>query len=111
VSENPGTSVSNIENPIPTPADSSAKPANEEAAEQISALDLLDTSNSPIQEVLDQIVQDVAKTLKTPIAVLSATEEAGKTWKSQSGLPPDLAGGFKDYRTFPQKFDREREID
>ena len=69
--------------------------ADDEAAEQISALELLDTSNTPLQEVLDRIVQDVAKGLNTPIAILTVTEEAGRSWKSQSGLPPDLASGLE----------------
>jgi hypothetical protein len=92
--------MSSIENLIITPADSSAKPADDTAAEQISALDLLDTSNTPIQEVLDRIVQDAAKALNAPIAVLTVTEQAGKIWKSQSGLPPDLASGLETIEHF-----------
>jgi predicted PurR-regulated permease PerM len=88
--------IANIENPISTPADSTAKPADDQATEeQISALDLLDTSNTPIQDVLDRIVQDLAKTLNAPISVLTVTDEAGKIWKSQSGLPSDLATGVQ----------------
>jgi GAF domain-containing protein len=56
---------------------------------------LLDTSNTPIQEVLDRIVEEVAKGLNTPIAILTVTEEAGRIWKSQSGLPPDLASDLE----------------
>jgi len=93
--------IANIENPVSTPADSSLKPADDQAAEeQISALNLLDTSNAPIQDVLDRIVQDVAKTLNTPIAVLSVTDEKGKVWKSQSGLPSDLASGVETIEHF-----------
>jgi GAF domain len=33
--------------------------------------------------------------LNTPIAILTVTEEAGRIWKSQSGLPPDLASGLE----------------
>jgi hypothetical protein len=88
--------VANIENPISTPADSLGKPAlDQDAEEQISALDLLGTSNTPIQGVLDRIVQEVAKTLNAPIAVLNVTDEAGRIWKSQSGLPSDLASGVE----------------
>jgi GAF domain len=88
--------IANIENPISTTADSTAKPADDQATEeQISALDLLDTSNTPIQDVLDRIVQDLAKTLNAPISVLTVTDEAGKIWKSQSGLPSDLATGVQ----------------
>ena len=93
--------IANIENPISTPTDSSAKPADDEdAKEEISALDLLDTSNTPIQDVLDRIVQDLAKTLNAPIAVLTVTDEAGKSWKSQSGLPSDLASGAETIEHF-----------
>jgi len=93
--------IANIENPSSAPANSSAKPADAQAAEeQISALDLLDTSNTPIQEVLDRMVQDVAKTLNAPIAVLTVTDEAGKIWKSQSGLPSDLASGVETIERF-----------
>jgi len=93
--------IANIENPISTPADSTAKPADDQATEeQISALDLLDTSNTPIQDVLDRIVQGVAKTLNAPIAVLTVTDEAGKIWKSQSGLPSDLASGVETIEHF-----------
>jgi predicted PurR-regulated permease PerM len=88
--------IANIENPISISADSSVKPAHDQAAEeQISALDLLDTSNAPIQDVLDRIVQEVAKTLNAPIAVLTVTDEKGKIWKSQSGMPSDLASGVE----------------
>ena len=93
--------IANIENPICPPVDSSVKPADEQAAEeQISALNLLDTSNTPIQDVLDRIVQDVAKTLNAPIAVLTVTDEKGRVWKSQSGLPCDLASGVEAIEHF-----------
>src|SRR5437868_12550549 len=66
--------IANIAKPISIPADSSVKLADEQAAEeQISALDLLDTSNTPIQDVLDRIVQEIAKTLNAPIALLTVT--------------------------------------
>jgi hypothetical protein len=87
--------ISDVANPISTSEELSSRPADDDAAEQISALELLDTSNIPVQEVLDQITQDVAKGLNTPIAILTVTEEVGRMWKSQSGLPPDLASGFE----------------
>jgi hypothetical protein len=87
--------ISDVANPISTSVELSSRPADDEAAEQISALELLDMSNTPVQEVLDRIIQDVAKGLNTPIAILTVTEEAGRTWKSQSGLPPDLASGLE----------------
>jgi predicted PurR-regulated permease PerM len=93
--------IANIENPISTLADSSVKRADDQSAEeQISALDLLDTSNAPIQDVLDRIVQEVAKTLNVPIAVLTVTDEAGRIWKSQSGLPSDLASAVETIEHF-----------
>jgi predicted PurR-regulated permease PerM len=88
--------ISDVANPISTSLELPSRPAaDDEAAEQISALELLDTSNTPFQEVLDRIIQDVAKGLNTPIAILTVTEEAGTVWKSQSGLPPDLASGLE----------------
>ena len=93
--------IANVENLTFSPVDWSVKPADDQAAEdQISALDLLDTSNTPIQEILDRIVQDVAKTLNAPIALLTVTDEAGKIWKSQSGLPSDLASGVETIEHF-----------
>lgn len=95
--------ISTIENPASTPADSSTKPTDDKAAEeQISAFDLLDSPNAPMQKVLDGIVQNVANTMKAPIAVLTLVGEAGKIWKSQSGLPPDLASGLKTIEDFFQ---------
>jgi predicted PurR-regulated permease PerM len=87
--------VSDIANPISSSEELSSRPADDDAAEQISALELLDMSNTPLQEVLDRIIEAVAKGLNTPIAILTVTEEAGRIWKSQSGLPPDLASGFE----------------
>lgn len=92
--------IYNIENPTSTLADSSANPDNQAAEDQISAFGLLDTSNGPIQEVLDRIVQDVAKALDSPIAVLTVVDEAGKTWKSQSGLPSDLTSSVETIKHF-----------
>lgn len=86
--------ISDIANPISTSEELSSSSADDDAAEQISALELLDTSNTPLQEVLDRIVEEVAKGLNTPIAMLTVTEEGGRIWKSQSGLPPDLASGL-----------------
>ena len=62
--------ISDIANPASTSEQLPSRPADDDAAEQISALELLDTSNTPLQEVLDRILQDVAKGLNTPIAIL-----------------------------------------
>ena len=59
--------------------------------EQIPELKLLDTPDAPLQEVLDRLTQDVAKALDAPIAILSLDDERGSCWKSQCGLPADLA--------------------
>jgi AI-2E family transporter/GAF domain/B12 binding domain len=87
--------ISDVANPISTSEELSSTPADDDASEQISAFELLDTSNTPLQEVLDRIVEEVAKGLNTPIAILTVTEEAGRIWKSQSGLPPDLASDLE----------------
>jgi ClpP class serine protease len=84
-----------VANPVSTSEELSSTPADDDASEQISALELLDTSNTPLQEVLDRIVEEVAKGLNTAIAILTVTEEAGRIWKSQSGLPPDLASDLE----------------
>jgi hypothetical protein len=104
--------ISDVANPISASVELSSRPAaDNDAAVQISALELLDTSNTPLQEVLDRILQDVAKGLNTPIAILTVTEEARRIWKSQSGLPPDLASGLEAIETFARKFDPEGKID
>jgi hypothetical protein len=41
--------------------------------------------------------KEVAKSLNTPIAVLNVTAEAGTIWKSQCGLPADLASGLEAF--------------
>ena len=87
--------ISNLTDPMSTARTASTTPTNDETVEQISALDLLDASSVPLQETLDRIVQEIAKTMNAPIAVITVTEESGTTWKSQSGLPPDLASDLE----------------
>lgn len=93
--------IANIANPASTPVEPPEKPTDEQAAEeQITVFNLLDTANTPIQNVLDRIVQEVAKSLNAPIAVLTVTDEKGKAWKSQCGLPSDLASGVETIEHF-----------
>ena len=87
--------VSDIAKPISTAVESPSTPEDDNAAKQIAAFELLEVSEAPLQEVLDHIVREVAKALNTPIAVLNVVAEAGTFWKSQCGLPADLAFGVE----------------
>ena len=87
--------VSDIANPISHLLSSPSPAEDDKAAEQISALESPELSDAPLQEVLDRIVQEVAKSLDTPMAVLHVTTETGTIWKSQCGLPADLASGVE----------------
>jgi GAF domain len=91
--------VSDIAHPIsplpPSPLPSPSPAEDDKAAEQISPLESPELSDAPLQEVLDRIVQAVAKSLDTPMAVLNVTTETGTSWKSQCGLPTDLASGVQ----------------
>jgi GAF domain-containing protein len=68
---------------------------DDKAAEQISALESLEISDARLQEALNRIIQEVAKSLNTPIAALTVSTETGTIWKSQCGLPSDLASGLE----------------
>jgi hypothetical protein len=87
--------VSDIATPISKLVESPSAPEDDNAAERISALESLEISDAPLQEVLDRIVQEVAKSLNAPIAVLNVVAETGTIWKSQCGLPADLASGLE----------------
>jgi signal transduction protein with GAF and PtsI domain len=86
--------VSDVAKPISKPVESPSTAEDEKAAEQISALESLELSDVPLQEALDRIVQQVARSLNTPIAVLNVTAETGTIWKSQCGLPAELASSL-----------------
>jgi predicted PurR-regulated permease PerM/GAF domain-containing protein len=86
--------VGDVANSPSTPTGHSSSPASD-AAEQIAALELLSTSEGEVQEILDRVVQDLAKALDAPIALLTVTADNGRTWKSQCGVPPDLAPGLE----------------
>jgi len=72
---------------------SPSRPPNEEATQQEATFAQLEVSDAPLQEVLNQIVEAVAKALHAPIGIFRITAETGKIWKAQCGLPPDLASG------------------
>jgi hypothetical protein len=84
--------VSRIGKPISKLAEPTSSPAEADKAEHIS-LESPEISDAPLQEVLDRIVQEIAKSLDTPMAVLHVTTETGAIWTSQCGLPVDLASG------------------
>jgi predicted PurR-regulated permease PerM len=52
--------------------------------------DIAQQTDIPLQEALDKITQGAAKTLDAPIAVLSLTDENGRTWESHCGVSADL---------------------
>jgi predicted PurR-regulated permease PerM len=83
-----------VESPFTAKVESPFTAKDDNATKQISAFELLEASEAPLQEVLDRIVHDLAKALNTPIAVLKVAAEGGTIWKSQCGLPVDLASGL-----------------
>jgi predicted PurR-regulated permease PerM len=85
--------VSDIAKPGPKLVQSPSSTEDDKAAEHLAALESPEISDAPLQEVLDHIVQETAKSLDTPMAVLKVTTETGTIWKSQCGLPADLAPG------------------
>lgn len=86
--------VRDVANSPSTPTGHRSSPASD-AAEQIAALELLSTSDCDFQEILDRVLQDLTKALDAPIAILTLTGDNGRTWKSQCGVPPDLAPGLE----------------
>ena len=85
--------VSDIGKPISELLHSTSPPAEDDKAAEHISLESPEISDAPLQEVLDRIVQEIAKSLDTPMAALNVTTETGATWKSQCGLPADLASG------------------
>jgi predicted PurR-regulated permease PerM len=84
--------VSDIAKPSLKLVQPTSPPAEDDKAEHI-ALESPEIADAPLQEVLDRIVQETAKSLDTPMAVLNVTAETGVIWTSQCGLPADLASG------------------
>ena len=60
----------------------------EERLEELKRLDLLDT---PREEALDNITRELARTFNVPISLVTVVDEKRQIWKSQTGLPPELA--------------------
>ena len=85
--------VSDIGKPISELVQSTSPPAEDDKTAEHISVESPEISDAPLQEVLDRIVQEIAKSLDTPMAALNVTTETGATWKSQCGLPADLASG------------------
>jgi predicted PurR-regulated permease PerM len=98
--------VSNAAGAPPVPEKVAAE-QTDNATEKVADFQLLNVSSSPLQEVLNKILQDLASALETPIAVLSVEGEGGKTWRAQCGVPDDLRPGLdqikRDIQSLTQK--------
>ncbi len=68
--------------PAPIPAD------EEERLAALAALNLLDTEAEP---VFDRITAKLARVFEVPIALISLVDRDRQFFKSQTGLPPELA--------------------
>jgi predicted PurR-regulated permease PerM/methylmalonyl-CoA mutase cobalamin-binding subunit len=68
--------------PAPTP------PNEEERLAELDGLNLLDT---PREEEFDQVTERLTKLFKVPIALLTLIDKDRQWFKSQTGLPTDLA--------------------
>lgn len=68
--------------PAPTPADEEARLA------ELTGLNLLDT---PPEAEFDQVTERLTKVFKVPIALLTLIDKNRQWFKSQAGLPADLA--------------------
>jgi GAF domain-containing protein len=68
--------------PAPTP------PNEEERLAELSGLNLLDT---PAEANFDQVTERLTKLFKVPIALITLVDKNRQWFKSQTGLPDDLA--------------------
>src|SRR5512140_2045355 len=68
--------------PAPTP------PNEEERLAELNGLNLLDT---PMEADFDQVIERLTKLFKVPIALLTLIDKDRQWFKSQTGLPADLA--------------------
>jgi methylmalonyl-CoA mutase cobalamin-binding subunit len=68
--------------PAPTP------PNEEERLAELNGLNLLDT---PLEADFDQVTERLTKLFKVPIALLTLIDKDRQWFKSQTGLPVDLA--------------------
>ena len=89
--------VRDVAKPRAVPAELVSSPRTD-TTEQIAALELLSTSEGNFQEILDHILQDLAHALDAPIATLTLTDDNGRIWKAQCGVPPDLAPGLESIK-------------
>ena len=68
--------------PAPIPADE---------AERLAELERLQLLDTPPEVMFDKITEDVRASLGVPIALLSLVDESRQFWKSQAGLPDEIA--------------------
>ena len=74
--------ITDVMVPAPTP------PNEEERLAELNGLNLLDT---PMEADFDQVTQRLTKLFKAPIALLTLIDKDRQWFKSQTGLPADLA--------------------
>lgn len=75
----------NQDEPYQPPA---TPPDEEERLEKLRQLRLLDT---PAEERFDRITRELARAFSAPFSLLSLVDQKRQYWKSQVGLPADLA--------------------
>jgi predicted PurR-regulated permease PerM len=63
-------------------------PDEEKRLSELHRLDLLDTEP---EELFDAVTREVAQAFGVPISLVSLVDSDRQFWKSQTGLPPDLA--------------------
>ena len=83
------TAITEQMTPAPVPTN------DRQRLEEIERLELLDT---PPDDLLDRIVQELAKTFEVPVALLTLVAKDRVFWKSQVGLPEDLASARESPR-------------
>jgi predicted PurR-regulated permease PerM len=64
-------------------------PANE--AERQAALDRLHLLDTPVEEAVDRVTREVARIFDAPISLVSLIDRDRQFWKSEVGLPDNLA--------------------
>lgn len=74
---------------IETPMVAAPIPANEpERLAEVKRLGLLD---SPAEDAFDQVTRGLARAFDVPISLMTLVDDKRQFWKSQTGLPADLA--------------------
>lgn len=71
-------------------------PENEE--ERLKELKRLDLLSTPKEEVFDHITRELARTFNVPISMVSLIDENRQVWKSEVGLPAELAAAGESPR-------------